>query len=378
MTFPLTEEQQNLREAVREFASETIAPQAREHDQERRHPTEIIERAAEQGFVAPNIPAKYGGAELDTLSCAIIAEDLWRGDPGIGDAICSRSSNVLIEYGDEKIKEQWLPKIATGESAIASSITEPDHGSDVANLETTATRVGDSWVIDGEKTWITNATVADVAVVVARTSEGEGHRGLSIFLVPTALDGVASTKIDQKLGLNASDLGTIRFEDVEIPAENLIGEEDEGFYQLMDIFGIGRALVAANVVGLAQASIDAAISYAETREQFDQPISEFQAIRHKVAESATAVEASRSLTYRAATELDADKNQRTAARLASMAKLFASEKAVQVADEAVQVHGSAGITQRHPVERYYRDARVMKLYEGTSEIQKNIIADGLL
>jgi alkylation response protein AidB-like acyl-CoA dehydrogenase len=244
-------------------------------------------------------------------------------------------------------------------------------------METTAEKDGDEWVINGNKTWITNGTVADVAVVMAKTDPGAGHAGITAFLVPTDAEGFRTTKIDNKLGIRASDLGEIVLDGVRVPEENVIGEEGKGFYQLMDFFATGRVGVAAQAVGVAQAAVDAASEYAREREQFDQPIAEFQAIRHKIAEMATATEAARSLVYRAAAHVEAGDDE-TAARYASMAKLFASERAVEIADEGIQVHGGAGFVTDHPVERYYRDARITKIYEGTSEIQKNIIADRLL
>jgi alkylation response protein AidB-like acyl-CoA dehydrogenase len=284
---------------------------------------------------------------------------------------------MILEYGDEWMREEWLPRITNGESACASAISEPAHGSNVAGMETRAERDGDEWVIDGNKTWITNATVADVMVIMAKTDPGAGHEGISAFLVPADTDGLETEKIDNKLGIRASDLGELILNDVRVPAENLLGAENRGFYQLMTFFAAGRTNVAAQAVGTAQAALDEAVAYANEREQFDRKIREFQAIEHKIAEMATTVEAARSLTYRAASAV-ADGDDDVAAKWASMAKLFASEHAVDVADEAIQVHGGAGFVTDHHVERFYRDARITKIYEGTSEIQKNIIAERVL
>ncbi len=379
MAFSLSDEHRAVRAAVREFAEEEITPVAEEHDRERRYPEEIRREAAAYDFVAPNVPLEYGGAGMGKLSTVLVVEELWRADPGIGSAVGSAGfgTDMIIEFGDEWMKEEWLPRIAAGESASASAISEPAHGSNVAGIETRAERDGGEYVINGTKTWITNGTVADVAVVMAKTSPDEGHRGITAFLVPTDTEGFRPTKIDNKLGIRASDLAEIVLDGVRVPEENVIGEVDRGFYQLMAFFASGRTNVAAQAVGAGQGALDAAIEYAGEREQFDRPIAEFQAIRHKLAEMATAVEAARSLTYRAATAVDED-DQETAARFSSMAKLFASERAVEVADEAIQVHGGAGYVTDHPVERFYRDARITKIYEGTSEIQKNIIADRLL
>ncbi|GAA0454690.1 acyl-CoA dehydrogenase family protein [Halococcus dombrowskii] len=378
MAFQLSGEHEAIRTAVREFAEEEIVPVAREHDESGEYPEELRQEAAEYDFVAPNIPEEYGGAGMDALAGSIVTEEFWRADPGIGSAVGSAGfgSDMLIEYGSEWMKEEWLPEIAAGEAVSASAISEPAHGSNVAGIETRAEQDGDEWVIDGNKTWITNGSVADVAIVMTKTDPGAGHQGITAFLVPTHLDGFSAEKIDNKLGIRASDLAELRLDDVRVPEENVVGEVNEGFYQLMEFFASGRTSVAAQAVGAAQGALDAAREYATEREQFDQPISEFQAIRHKLAEMATNVDAARSLAYRAASAVESDADD--AVRLASMAKLFASEHAVDVADEAIQVFGGAGYVTDHPAERYYRDARITKIYEGTSEIQKNIIADRLV
>ncbi|WP_254527862.1 acyl-CoA dehydrogenase family protein [Natrinema gelatinilyticum] len=379
MAFQLSAEHEAIRDAVREFGENEMVPVAEEHDREHTYPVDLRKKAAEYDFVAPNIPIEYEGAGMDKISTTIVTEELWRADPGIGSAVGSAGfgSDMIIEFGDEWMKEEWLPKIANGESASCSCISEPAHGSNVAGMETVAEKDGDEYVIDGNKMWITNGTVADVGVVMAKTSLGEGHRGITAFLVPTDLDGFETEKIDNKLGIRASDLAEVILNDVRVPEENVIGEVDRGFYQLMEFFASGRTNVAAQAVGAAQGALDAAIEYATEREQFDQPISEFQAIQHKIAEMATKVEAARSLTYRAATQVEQD-NQDVAAQYSSMAKLFASEISVEVADEGIQIHGGSGYVTDYPAERYYRDARITKIYEGTSEIQKNIIADQLL
>lgn len=380
MSFRLSDEQRAIREAVREFGEEEIAPVAREHDEEKKYPEELIEKAAELDLLAPGIPVEYGGAGMDTLSSIIVTEELWRADAGIGSAIGSRGfgSNMIRKFGDEWMKEEWLPRIANGQSACCSCISEPGHGSNVAGIETVAETDGDEYVINGNKMWITNGTVADVAVVMAKTDPDAEppHRGISAILVPTDTDGFKPTKIDNKLGIRASDLAEIVLDDVRVPTENVIGEEDKGFYQLMNFFASGRVSVASQAVGVAQAAVDQSIDYASEREQGGNLIKDYQAIGHKVADMATDVEAARSLTYRAASHVE-EGDDRLATRFASMAKLFASEHAVDVADDAIQVHGGAGYVTDHPVERYYRDARITKIYEGTSEIQKNIISDDL-
>ena len=379
MSFRLTAEHEAIRQAVREFGEEEMRPVAREHDENKEYPEDLRRQAAELDFVAPHIPEEYGGAGMDMLGRVVVTEELWRADPGIGSAIGSAGfgTSMILEYGDEWMKEEWLPRIASGDSASSTCISEPAHGSNVAGIETRAEKDGDEWVLNGNKMWITNGTVADLAVVMAKTDPDAGHRGITAFLVPTDTEGYESTKIDNKLGIRASDLGEIQLDDVRIPEDNVVGEVDKGFYQLMDFFASGRTGVASQAVGAAQGALDAAKDYANEREQFDQKISEFQAIRHKIADMATSTEAARSLTYRAAGAIE-EGAEDEAVRFASMAKLFASETAVDVADEGRQVHGGAGYVTDHPAERFYRDARITKLYEGTSEIQKNIIADRLL
>jgi alkylation response protein AidB-like acyl-CoA dehydrogenase len=379
MSFRLTAEHEAIRQAVREFGEEEMRPVAREHDENKEYPEDLRRQAAELDFVAPHIPEEYGGAGMDMLGRVVVTEELWRADPGIGSAIGSAGfgTSMILEYGDEWMKEEWLPRIASGDSASSTCISEPAHGSNVAGIETRAEKDGDEWVLDGNKMWITNGTVADLAVVMAKTDPDAGHRGITAFLVPTDREGFKTEKIDNKLGIRASDLAEVILDDVRVSEDNIIGEENKGFYQLMDFFASGRTGVASQAVGAAQGALDAAKEYANEREQFDQKISEFQAIRHKIADMATSTEAARSLTYRAAGAIE-EGAEDEAVRFASMAKLFASETAVDVADEGLQVHGGAGYVTDHPAERFYRDSRITKIYEGTSEIQKNIIADRLL
>ncbi|WP_277553624.1 acyl-CoA dehydrogenase family protein [Halobaculum limi] len=379
MSFQLTDEQEAIRDVVREFGENEIRPVAREHDEHHRYPHDLVEQAARYDLVAPTIPEEYGGAGMDLLTAAVVTEELWRADPGIGSAIGSRGfgTSMIEQFGDEWMKEEWLPPVAAGDAATCSCISEPAHGSDVAGIETRAEQDEETgeWVLNGDKMWITNGTIADVAVVMAKTSPGERHRGITAFLIETDREGFSPTKIDNKLGIRASDLAEIKLDDVRVPEDHVIGGVDQGFYQLMAFFAEGRTSVAAQAVGAAQGALDAAREYAEEREQGGKPISEYQAVSHKVAEMATDVEAARSLTYRAATVVDEGGDDQRAAKFASMAKLFASEHAVEVADEGIQVHGGAGFVTDHPAERFYRDARITKIYEGTSEIQKNIIAD---
>lgn len=377
MSFELTDQEEAVRHAVREFGEEEIAPVASEYDEAKKYPEEIIRTAAEYDLVAPRVPVEYGGAGMSDTEAAIVTEELWRADPGVGGSVSARGfgSTLLVEHGEEWMCEEWLPRIVAGESAIATAISEPGHGSNVAGIETTARRDGDGWRLDGQKMWITNGTVADVVIVLAKTDPGAGHRGISMFLVPTDTDGFTANSIDNKLGIRASDLAEVVLDGVHVPDSHLVGELNRGFHQLMGFFPAARVDVAAQAVGVSQAALEAASEYAREREQFDQPIKEFQAVGHMIAEIATRTEAARSLTYRAAAALENDGP--AANRLASMAKLFASERAIENTDDALQVFGGAGFVTDHPVERYYRDARITKIYDGTSEIQKNVIVDEL-
>jgi alkylation response protein AidB-like acyl-CoA dehydrogenase len=379
MSFELTAEQRAIREAVREFGESEIRPIAREYNEQERYPEELRQAAAELDLVAPHIPEAYGGAGMDWVSTVIVTEELWRADPGVGGSIAAADfgTGMILEYGDEWMREAWLPRVTGGETPIATCISEPAHGSNVAGMSTRAERDGDEYVINGDKMWITNGTVADVYIVMAKTSPEDGHAGITAFLTEADRDGIEASRITNKLGIHAQDTAEVRFDGLRVPAENVVGEVDRGFYQLMEFFAPARADVAGQATGVAQAALDAAVAYATEREQFDQPIAEFQAIRHKLAEMATDIEAARSLAYRAGAAIDAGDTDE-ATRLASMAKLFASEHAVDVTDEAIQVHGGAGYVDDHPVERYYRDARITKIYDGTSEIQKNIIAEQYL
>ncbi|WP_254534527.1 acyl-CoA dehydrogenase family protein [Halomarina litorea] len=381
--FQLSAEHEAIRSAVREFGEQEIRPVADEHEAEHRYPHDLLREAARYDLVAPHVPEEYGGAGMDTLGSLVVDEELWYADPGVGGSIAAAAfgSEMLLKYGEEWMREKWLPRVTAGETPIATAISEPAHGSNVVGMETRAERAsgpaGDEYVIHGNKMWITNGTVADVMVIMAKTDPDVGHRGITAFLTPTDVEGIRAERITNKLGIRAMDTAELVFDGLRVPEENVVGEVGEGFYQLMEFFAPARAAVAAQSVGVAQAALDASVEYANEREQFDRPIAEFQAIRHKLAEMATSVEAARSLAYRAGSAIESG-DDREATRLASMAKLFCSEHAVDVTDEAIQVHGGAGYVSDHPVERFYRDARITKIYDGTSEIQKNIIADGLL
>ncbi|OYR47413.1 acyl-CoA dehydrogenase family protein [Halorubrum sp. Hd13] len=380
MEFQLTDEQRHLRDEVRKFADEEIRPVATEYDVAEEYPHEVMEKAAEMGLLAPHVPVEYGGVGYSSVENAILTEELFAADPGIGLCVSSAGfgAEALMEFGTEAQKERVLPEVTAGDAVMGSAISEPQAGSDVTSVETRAEKDGDEWVINGSKMWITNGTVADYFVVVCETDPeiDDRYSGYSQILVEGDRDGLTRDKITGKLGIRASDTAELRFDDVRVPEENLIGQRGMGFLQLMQFFDETRTAVAAQGVGIARGAAERALEYAEEREQFDRPISDFQAIKHKLAEMHTNTEAARWLTYRSAWAVDNEAADLTA--LASMAKEFASRVAVDVADEAVQVHGGAGFVNDHDVERLYRDAKITQIYEGTTEIQKNIIARELL
>jgi alkylation response protein AidB-like acyl-CoA dehydrogenase len=376
--FRLSEEAQELRSTARQFAEEEIRPVAREYEERGEHPDDIVEKAGDNGFATPNIPEKYGGPGHDKLSSVIIAEELCRADTAIGLVIIGAGygSEMLLDYGEEWMREEWFPQLAAGEIVSATAVSEPSHGSDPAGMETTAELDGDEWVINGEKKWISNGTVADVAVVMAKTDPGGGYAGISAFLVPTATDGFSGEQIDNMMALDVADTARLHLDNVRIPKENLIGEKNNGFYQLMEFFGDSRTSSAAFSLGGAQGALETATSYAQEREQSGQPISEFQAIRHKIADMVKDVEVSRNMTYRAAEAVE--RRTEDSAYLASMAKVETSETAERVASEAIQIHGGNGLTRDYLAEKFYRDVRASQVWEGTSEIQRNVIADNFL
>ncbi len=379
MEFGLSDEQQQIREEVTRFAENEIVPVAGEYDEEEKYPHDVIDKAAEMGLTGSYIPMEYGGAGYSILDTAIITEELFSYDPGIALSIVSTSfgCEAIMNFGTEDQKERFLEPVAYGDKISGAAISEPDTGSDVSSVSTQAKKDGDEWVINGNKMWITNGTVGDFFVVLCKTNpDAEGrYNGFSQIIVESDRDGFEADKITGKLGIRASDTAELIFDDVRVPEENLVGTKDAAFMQQMQFFDETRTAVAAQGVGIAKGATRAALEYAQDREQFGQSISEFQAIQHKLAEMATNTEAARNLTYKSAWNVDQGED---ITKLASMAKEYASRVAVEVADEAVQIHGGAGYVNDFPVERFYRDAKITQIYEGTSEIQKNVIARELL
>jgi alkylation response protein AidB-like acyl-CoA dehydrogenase len=357
-----------------------MLPVATEHDEEESIPYDLIEKGAEMGLTGAQIPVEYGGAGYDAVEVAVLVEELYAVDPGTAAAILSTAfgSEAIAAFGTEEQKEEYLPPLTTGDAIMGSAISEPHAGSDVASISTSAEKDGDEWVINGNKMWITNVSIGDYFLVLCETDpDAEGrYNGFSQIIVESDRDGFESDKITGKMGIRASDTAELIFDDVRVPEENLVGNRGAGFLQQMQFFDEARTQVAAQGVGLAKGAYERALEYAKEREQFGQPIAEFQAIQHKLAKMATDTEAARQLTYKSAWSVENEDEQLTA--LASMAKEYASRVAVEVADEAVQIHGGSGYVNDFDVERFYRDAKITQIYEGTTEIQKNIIARELL
>ena len=376
MDFDLSDEQEQLKSEVRRFAENEVRPVAGEYDEAEEYPWEVIDEAAEMGLLGAQIPFEYGGGGYDTLDLCLVIEELFAADPGIGLCLTSTAfgSEAIMEFGTEEQKEEYLPPIAEGEAIMGAAISEPDTGSDVSSVSTRAEKDGDEWVINGNKMWITNGSVGDFYVVLCKTDpEAEGrYNGFSQIIVEADRDGFDREKITGKLGIRASDTAELIFDDVRVPAENLVGTRGMGFLQQMQFFDETRTGVAAQAVGIAKGAAERALDYAGDREQFGQPIGDFQAIQHKLADMYTRTEAARQLTYKSAWSVDNKEEQLTT--LASMAKEYASRVAVDVANEAVQIHGGSGYVNDFDVERFYRDAKITQIYEGTTEIQKNIIA----
>jgi len=380
MDFELPEELQQLQKEVRRFGEEEMLPVATEHDEEESIPYDLIDKGAEMGLTGAQIPVEYGGAGYDAVEVAVLVEELYAIDPGTAAAILSTAfgSEAIVAFGTEEQKEEYLPPLTTGDAVMGSAISEPHAGSDVASISTSAEKDGDEYVINGNKMWITNGSIGDFFVVLCETDpDAEGrYNGFSQIIVESDRDGFSSDKIKGKMGIRASDTAELIFDDVRVPEENLVGNRGAGFLQQMQFFDEARTQVAAQAVGIAKGAYERALEYAQEREQFGQPIGEFQAIQHKLAKMATDTEAARQLTYKSAWSVENEDEQLTA--LASMAKEYSSRVAVEVADEAVQIHGGSGYVNDFDTERFYRDAKITQIYEGTTEIQKNIIARELL
>ena len=378
MDFEFTPEQIQLRREVRDFAAREIAPRVMEWDEAQTFPIEVVKKMGELGYMGAIFPEELGGAGLGYVDYAIIIEELSRVDGSVGIIVAAHTSlctNHIYKAGSEDQKRKYIPKLASGEWIGCWSLTEPEAGSDAAGTRSTATREGDCWVVNGSKTFTTNAHYADVCVGMAVTARGAQQHGISAFIFEKDTPGFRTGKKENKLGLRASATGEVIFSNCRLPQSQLLGKEGDGFVDSLKILDGGRVSIAALSIGMAQGAYDAALKYSKMRKQFGRPISEFQAIQHKLVDMATSLDASRLLTYRAATMLDRGKR---VTRESAMAKLFASEAAVSIANEAVQIHGGYGFTKDYPVEKFYRDVKLCTIGEGTSEIQRLVIARQLL
>jgi alkylation response protein AidB-like acyl-CoA dehydrogenase len=378
LNFGLSEEQRLLRKTVRDFAEAEIAPHAREWDEKQEFPRSVFTRLGELGLMGVVWPSEYGGSDMTTLDYTIVIEELSRVDAGVALSVAAHNSlcsgHIALAGSDEQ-KKRFLTPLARGEKVGAWGLTENSAGSDAGGTKTTAVRDGDHWVINGSKTFITNGRVADTAVVMAVTDRSQGKKGISAFVVERGTRGFRAGKKEDKLGVRSSDTSELVLEDCRVPAANLLGREGHGFIDTLRILDRGRIGIAAFSLGIGQASLEASMRYAKERRQFGHAIAEFQAIQFKVADMATEVEAARLLTWRAATLRD-EGHEHTAQ--SSMAKLYASEMAVRVALEAIQIHGGYGYVKEYAVERYLRDAKLGTIGEGTSEVQRLVISRELL
>ena len=378
MDFRLTEDQEFIRKTARDFAEKVIKPTTAERDRDRIWPAEIVKQMGELGFLGVAVSEEYGGAGLDYISYAIMIEELSRVDAACG-VIASVNNSLVCHgietFGTEEQKHEVLVPLAAGQKLGAFSLSEPGAGSDAAAQKTTAVRDGDYYVINGIKNWVTNGPHADVILLMAMTSPGQGYKGITCFLVDTTLSGVSVVKNEDKLGIRSAHSAQMAYDNYRIHKSRILGAEGMGFKIALTILNAGRIGIAAQAVGIAQGAYEAAHDYAKVREQFGQPISQFQAVGFTLADMATRIKAARLLTYEAADRKDRHEDYVAAA---SMAKLFASETAMWTATKAVQIFGSNGYSKEYPVERFFRDAKITEIYEGTSEIQRLVISREIL
>ncbi len=378
MDFEYSAEQIQLRGTIRDFAQREIAPHVLEWDENQIFPLDVIKKAGELGMLGAIFPEEFGGAGLGYIEYSIIIEELARIDPSVALIVAAHNSlctNHIYLAGNEEQKQKYIPKLATGEWIGCWSLTEPEAGSDAGGTRSLAALKGGEWVLNGGKTFTTNAQYADVCVAMAVTDRAASQHGISAFILEKGMSGFKVGKKENKLGMRASATGEVIFSDCRLPESQLLGKPGEGFVDSLRILDGGRISIAALALGLAEGAFDAALKYSKHRKQFGRFISEFQAIQHKLADMATEIEAARWLIYSAGARKDAGKR---VTRESAMAKLFASEMAVRVADQALQIHGGYGFIKDYPVEKFYRDVKLCTIGEGTSEIQRLVIARQLL
>jgi alkylation response protein AidB-like acyl-CoA dehydrogenase len=378
MRLHFTEEQEMMRRMVRDFAHEVIAPQVEKMEETDEFPLEVVRKMGEYGLMGIPIEEKWGGAEADFISYILAINEISKVSPTVGVILSVHTSvgtNPIVYFGNEEQKKKYVPKLASGEYIGAFALTEPNAGSDAASLRTSAVKKGDKYILNGSKVFITNAGVADTYITFAVTDPSKGPKGISAFIVDKDTPGFAVGKKEKKMGLHGSNTCELIFDNAEVPAENLLGEEGMGFTIAMANLDVGRIGIAAQGLGIAEGAFEHALAYAKERHQFGKPIAAQQAISFKLADMATQIEASRMLVYRAASL----RNQGIKCGMeASMAKRFATDTAMKVTTEAVQIFGGYGYTREYPVERYFRDAKITQIYEGTNQIQRIVISKHLL
>ncbi|HZY04586.1 MAG TPA: acyl-CoA dehydrogenase family protein [Anaeromyxobacteraceae bacterium] len=378
MDFELPEAHREIQRVVRQFCQAEVKPHARRWDETGEFPREVVRKLGELGLLGISVPEELGGAGLDMLAVAVVVEEVARHDGSLALTVASHNglgSSQIRHFGSDAQRRRWLVPLARGEKLAAWGLTEPGSGSDAAALRTTAVRRGDGWVLNGSKTFITQGSVGDVFVVLARTDPEKAQKGITAFALEKGMKGFTQRPIHGKLGMRSSDTAELHMEDVEVPDENRIGELNQGFLNTLQILDRGRITIGALAVGLARGAIEEARAYAKERKAFGRPIAEFQAIAFMLADMATETDAARLLVHRAAALGDAGK---PFVREASMAKLFASEAAMRATSKAIQIHGGYGYTRDFPVERYFRDAKLCEIGEGTSEVQRMVIARQIL
>ncbi len=378
MEFALTEEHRLVQSTVRQWATSRVLPLAAEMDQTGRYPPELLRELGEMGLMGVFIPEAHGGGGMDTVSYAIVIEEIARAEAALAAVLSVNNSLVcypIVRFGNDQQKRTYLSELARGRKLGCYCLTEPTAGSDAASLRTTSRDAGDHWVVNGTKIFVTNGVEADVLIVYARTDDAPGARGISAFIAEKGDPGLSVGKVEHKLGIRASSTCEIVLEDCRLPKDRLLGERGKGFHVALATLDGGRIGIAAQAIGIGRAALEDAIAYAKERRQFGRPIAEFQAIQWKVADMATRVEAARLLTYRAAWIRDQGRRH---TQEAAMAKLYASETAMWAATQAVQIYGGYGYIQGYPVERHFRDAKITEIYEGTSEVQRLVIARALL
>jgi len=378
MNFELNEEQQQIKYSVREFAESEIRPNVMEWDESQHFPDELRPKLAELGLMGVIFPEEYGGSNLGYVEYATIIEEIARVCGSVGLSVAAHNSlcsNHIFMFGNEEQKQKYLVPLINGETWGAWGLTESQAGSDSAGTRTNAIRSNGGWKVNGSKNFITHAITGNTLVAVAVTDKEKGNKGISAFIFDKSMEGFRSDKKENKLGMRASETASVVFEDCSVPEQNLLGNEGEGFLQAMQILDGGRISIAALSVGIAQGAYESAVKYAKERHQFGKPIAEFQAIQFKLADMATQIECARLLTQQAAALKDAGAK---VSQKSAMAKLYASEVAVKVAEEAIQIHGGYGYTKDYPAEKYWRDAKLCTIGEGTSEIQRLVIAKSLL